>query len=80
MPTVHFSGTLTAYTGGLEQVTIDAPRVHELMLALVERFPGLAAELERVAVAIDGQIYNHADYQKLEPRAEVHLVPPVAGG
>ena len=80
MATVHFPGGLTQHTGGLEQVAIEATRVRELMLSLVERFPGLAGELERMAVAIDGQIYHNATYHKLEPNSEIHLVPPIVGG
>ncbi len=59
---------------------IDASRVDDLLKTLVERFPGLAGELEQVAVAIDGQIFHHARYQSLRPDSDVHLLPPVAGG
>ena len=40
VPMVHFSSTLTRHTGGLEQITMDAPRVNELIAAIVARFPG----------------------------------------
>jgi molybdopterin converting factor small subunit len=59
---------------------IDAPRVDELMQALSERFPALAPQLEQASVAIDGQIYHHARYEKLGHASDVHLLPPVAGG
>ena len=59
---------------------IDATRVDDLLRALVDRFPGLASELEQVAVAIDGQIFHHARYEPLRPDSDVHLLPPVAGG
>ena len=52
----------------------------ELLQSLVDRFPGLASELEQVAIAIDGQIFHHARYEPLRPESEVHLLPPVAGG
>ena len=80
MATVYFSSGLTPYTGGLEQVTIDAPRVQELLVALADRFPGLAGRLDQMAIAIDGQIYNDADYQRLERGSEIHLVPRISGG
>jgi molybdopterin converting factor small subunit len=80
MATVHLPSGLTQHTGGVDEVTIDAPRVRELMLALAERYPGLAGQLERMAVAIDGDIYHDALYQKLTPASEVYLLPRIAGG
>ena len=32
-----------------------------------------------MAVAIDGRIYNHADYQPVGPDTEIHLIPRIAG-
>ena len=81
MATVYFSSSLTQYTGGLERVEIEAPRVHELVLALAERFPALATQqLEQMAVAIDGQIYHNAAYHKLKLDSEIHFLLPIAGG
>lgn len=80
MATVHLPSGLTQYTGGIDEMTVDAPRVRELMLALAERFPGLADQLERMAVAIDGNIYPDAPYHKLTPTSEVYLLPRIAGG
>ena len=80
MATVFLPSGLTSHTGGVDEVTIAANRVHELLLELAARFPGLKPELEHLAVAIDGQIYNDADYQPLRPDSEVHLVPRIAGG
>ena len=80
MATVHLPSGLTQHTGGVDEIIIDAPRVRELMLALAERFPGLAGQLDRMAVAIDGDIYHDAPYHKLTPTSEVYLVPRVGGG
>jgi hypothetical protein len=80
MATVYFSSGLSRYTDGLESLSIDAPRVRELMLAVVERFPALAGPLELMAVAVDGEIHQHADYLALSPHSEVHLVPRISGG
>jgi molybdopterin converting factor small subunit len=77
---VYLPSGLTPYTGGVGEVTIEAPRVRELMDALVARFPALADRLGDMAVAIDGQIFNDADYQALGPAAEIYLVPRIAGG
>jgi molybdopterin converting factor small subunit len=80
MAVVHFSGDLTHYTGGIETISLDAPRVLELRLALEARFPGVGARLEKLAIAIDGDIYNNADYRARRATSDVYFVPPIAGG
>ncbi|MGE0387858.1 MAG: MoaD/ThiS family protein [Gammaproteobacteria bacterium] len=70
----------TQFTGGLEAVEIDAPRVRELRLALAERFPALGPQLRQVAFAIDGQIYHDADYHKLTATSDIRLLPRLGGG
>ncbi len=80
MPTVHFSNSLRHHTGGLTQLTLDAPRVAELLVALIARFPGLEYELDTLAVAIDGEVRPDAAYEPLQPTSEVYFVPKIAGG
>jgi molybdopterin converting factor small subunit len=80
MPTVHLPSDLRAYTGGLETVAIDASRVLELKQSLGRRFPGLADQLDGMAVAIDGEIYNDADYRQVSASTEIHFVPRTVGG
>lgn len=77
---MHFSSTLTRHTGGLQQITMDAPRVHELLASLLEKFPGLAHELGHLAVAIDGEVRPDAAYEALTPQSEIYFVPKIAGG
>ena len=78
MPVVHFSSALMPHTGGVEQVTVDAPRVQELLAALITRFPGLG--LGDLAVAIDGEVHQDAAYERLSPLSEIYFVPRIAGG
>ena len=80
MAVVHFSSTLTRHTGGVQQMHVDAPRVHELIAALIARFPGLELELGELAVAIDGEVRPDAAYELLLPQSEVYFVPKIAGG
>jgi molybdopterin converting factor small subunit len=80
VPIVHFSSTLTRHTGGLEQITMDAPRVKELIAAIVARFPGLEHEIEQLAIAIDGEVRPDAAYEPLMPQSEIYFVPKIAGG
>ena len=80
MPIVHFSSLLMRHTGGLEQMTVEAPRVKELIAALVALFPGLELELSELAVAIDGEVRPDAAYELLRPQSEIYFVPKIAGG
>lgn len=80
MAVVHFSSTLMQYTGGVEHVTIEAHRVRELLLGLARRFPGLDQEISRMAVAIDGEIHQDAEFHKLASDAQIYFVPRTAGG
>ena len=81
MARVYLSRDLLSGTGGIDVVEIDAPRVHELVAQLVARFPRLTAEMfDRLAVAIDGEIHNDAEYLPLGADSEVHFVPRIAGG
>jgi hypothetical protein len=78
--TVHLPLSLARYTGGLETLALEAPRVHDLLAALTDRFPDLAGPIQEMAVAVDGEIYQEAGYQPLRPDSEVHLIPRIAGG
>jgi len=80
MATVHLPSGLTPYTGGLSVVDIEAGRVVDLLASLVRRFPDLEPQLDQIAVAIDGEIYQDPGYQPVRTTSEVHLVPRIAGG
>ncbi len=80
MATIHLSSGLSAHAGGLEAIVIEAPRVRELMLELVARYPALGDTLRQMAVAIDGEIYHDADYLPLRSDSDVYLVPRITGG
>ena len=80
MAIVYLPSGWAEHTGGIQQITIDAPRVAELLTALAARFPALGQQFEQSAVAIDGQIYHQARYETLRPDSEVHLLPAVSGG
>ena len=80
MATIHLPSGLSAQAGGLEAIVIEAPRVRELMLELVARYPTLGDTLRQMAVAIDGEIYHDADYLPLRSDSDVYLVPRITGG
>lgn len=80
MATIYFSSGLTPYTDGVESLTVDAPRVHELLSVVLERFPALREPISIMAIAVDGHVHLHADFVPLAPHSEVHLVPRITGG
>lgn len=80
MAVVYFPAALTPYTGGRDQLTIDAPRVKELIAVLVARFPGIEPHIREMAVAIDGDVRPDAAYETLLPLSEIYFVPKIAGG
>ncbi|MFO7634813.1 MAG: MoaD/ThiS family protein [Caldilinea sp.] len=74
-------------TGGEERINIEAATVGEIVAALDERFPGIAARLTHegklrpgIAVAIAGVISPRGLRQRLNTPSEIHFVPAMAGG
>ena len=80
MATIYFGSGLAQHTGGVDSMTVDAPRVHELLQAVIERFPGIQDPLDLMAIAVDGVVHTHADFIPLTDKSEVYVVPRIAGG
>ena len=81
MPTVHFSRDIQHYTGGVQEVSVEAATVRELIRVLDVRFPGLGEQLASgMAVAIDGEIVSDPLLEPVEPESEIHFLPPPSGG
>jgi molybdopterin converting factor small subunit len=81
MAHVMLMGNLRQYTGGITELELEARNIRQLFQRLGERFPELAPHLEEgLAVAIDGQIYQDALLEPIAERAEVHILPQIAGG
>ena len=74
-------GTLAQLTGGVSEFRLPATSVKQLFRQLVELYPAIERHLEDgIAVAIDGQIYQDALLEPIEPDSEVFLLPQIAGG
>lgn len=80
MARVVLTKGLTQFTGGEDELEVEARTVRELLRVLGERHPALEPHLGAVAVAIDGQIYQDAWLEPIAPDSEVHLIPQIAGG
>jgi molybdopterin converting factor small subunit len=81
MAHVTLIGNLRQFTGGITEFDVEAATVCQLFTKLGEKYPALAPHLETgSAVAIDGQIYQDALFQPIEPDSDVHILPQIAGG
>lgn len=82
MPIVVTTSSLCdQYTGGSNSLEVTATNIGELIRELDARFPGLGHHIEQhMAIAIDGEIYQHAWAQPIHPDSEVYLIQRISGG
>ena len=81
MARVFLGSALQRFTGGVEEVEVEAATVRSLVAELDRLFPGLGGQLRSgIAVAIDGEIIADAIYEPVPEDAEVHFLPAIGGG
>ena len=81
MARVVLPRSLAPHTGGVLVLDVPGANVRALIGAVDARHPGVGALLlERMAVAIDGEIVGDPLLEAVEPDSEVHFLPPVGGG
>ncbi len=81
MAQVQLIGNLSQYTGGIEELEVEANSIRQLFARLGEKFPELAPHLQNgLAVAIDGQIYQDTLIEPITPDSSVQVLPQIAGG
>ena len=69
------------HTGGDNEFVLDAKDVRAVSKQMDERVPGLGEFLEEEAmVAIDGEIYETAKYERLRDGCEVYFLPKLEAG
>lgn len=71
---------LLAHTGGVRELELRAVDFRELLSALEAQFPGSQEIFSGCAVAIDGQIYQDAFIEPLNPDSEVFFMQRIEGG
>lgn len=78
---VSISSRVRELTGGLDTFDVEAGTVGGLIRALEARFPGLGQLVEKdMSVAIDGEVFQDAHAEPLQPGTEVVLIPRISGG
>ena len=80
MARVCFSSAQQQLTG-VAECDIAAVDYRQLLGAIAQRFPRLdMAELQKMAIAIDGEIIHQPLLERIEPNSEIHFFHFVAGG
>ena len=78
---VAMGGELATFTGGRAEFDVSATTVRGLIRELDALYPGAGDYVaRRMAVAIDGEIFQDADAAQLRPASEVFLIPKIGGG
>ncbi|MEQ1647832.1 MAG: MoaD/ThiS family protein [Hyphomicrobiaceae bacterium] len=81
MAHITLTPSLAQFADGERTLDLDVVSVKDLFAQLGQRHPGLIPHLEdNVAVAIDGQIFQGALFEPINPDSDVHLLPMLAGG
>jgi hypothetical protein len=74
-------GEVAAFTGGVLELDVAAGTVRSMIRELDVRYPGLGDYVgRRMAVAIDGEIFQDADGAVLGENSEICLIPKIGGG
>ena len=80
MAKVVLPDSFVTITQGPRELTTDAQCYRDLVNELKAQWPELAQELEKTAVAIDGQIYQDAWLEPIGSDSEVFFMARIEGG
>ncbi len=87
MPTVTIPLLLKELTGGVRQVEVPGETLGQVIAALEERFPGLAAKLRdgekikpSVKFTVDGRLAIDGVETRVDPGSQVSILPSFGGG
>ena len=71
-----------SYTGGVNEFEIFVSNVRQLIRQLDEKYPGLGSEINSgaLSISIDGDIYQDAFMEDLQPDSEITFLPKIGGG
>ena len=80
MAKVVFPDHLMTHTDGVRELDIECRNFRSLVRALDQKWPGIEDVLTKTAVAIDGQIYQDAWLEPIQPTSEVFFMQRIEGG
>ena len=80
MATVIFSSELQKFTGE-EQTVVSSLNYRDLVQEILLRYDKLPGdEIDKMAVAIDGEIIHDPYLESFSPTSEVHFLFRISGG
>ena len=80
MAKVVFPDHLLTETSGVRELSVECSNFRGLVRTLNEKWPGIEDALGKTAVAIDGQIYQDAWLEPIQPNSEVFFMHRIEGG
>lgn len=80
MARVVFPDHLYRFTQGTHELEVKCGSFRELVRILEKKWPGIESALSSTAVAIDGQIFQDAWFEKITPNSEVFFLQRIEGG
>ena len=87
MPTVFVPPQLRRLAGDVQQISVEARTVREVVAKLEQEFPGVRDRLLQdddlrpgLNVSVDGKVSGLGLYQKVQPDSEIHFIPAIGGG
>lgn len=80
MARVVFPDHLQRYTNGTHELEVDCNSFRQLVRVLEDKWPGIESVLTTTSVAIDGQIFQDAWFEKITPTSEVFFMQRIEGG
>lgn len=80
MAKVVFPDHLLTNTGGVRELEVVCENFRGLVRKLEAQWPGIEDVLTKTAVAIDGQIYQDAWLEPIQPNSEVFFMQRIEGG
>lgn len=87
MPLVYIPPTLRALTGGQETVQVAGETVLQVLESVDQLYPGFQERVCQgtslrpgLAVVIDGSVNTLGTFRRVEPHAELHILPALGGG
>mgnify|MGYP001245108284 FL=1 len=74
-------GIARQYTDGQTEIEVTSDNIGAVIRELDARFPGVGQVLRTdMAVAINGEIYQHVLLEPVGPDSEVAFIPAIEGG
>lgn len=80
MAKVVFPDHLLQHTEGVRELEVECKNFRGLVRELDGKWPGIEEVLSKTAVAIDGQIYQDAWLEPIQPTSEVFFMQRIEGG